>query len=238
MIVVDALAKRFGTTLALDGLSFTARPGRVTALLGPNGAGKTTTLRILLGLAGATSGTATFDGVRYADLEDPLGTTGAVVEESTFHPGRTARTHLRALALAAGLPPGRPDEVLGLVELSGVADRRVRHYSLGMRQRLSIAAALLGDPAHLVLDEPQNGLDPRGTRWLRGLLRTLAAEGRTVLVSSHLLAEMAEIADDVVVVAGGRLVRQAGLDELTAGRSGLEDVFLQLTDEAEGEVAR
>jgi ABC-2 type transport system ATP-binding protein len=238
MIVVDSLTKRFGTTLALDELSFTARPGRVTALLGPNGAGKTTALRILLGLARPTSGAATFDGVRYADLEHPLGTTGAVVEESTFHPGRTARTHLRALALAAGLPPDRPEEVLALVELTGVADRRVRHYSLGMRQRLSIAAALLGDPTHLVLDEPQNGLDPRGNRWLRGLLRTLAAEGRTVLVSSHLLAEMAEIADEVVVVAGGRLVRQAGLAELTAGRSGLEDVFLQLTDDVEGEVAQ
>jgi len=230
MIVVKSLSKRFGTTLALDGISFTAAPGRVTALLGPNGAGKTTTLRILLGLATPTSGAATFDGTRYADLERPLRTTGAVVEESTFHPGRTARAHLRALAIAAGLPPERPDEVLDLVELTGVADRRVRQFSLGMRQRLSIAAALLGNPAHLVLDEPQNGLDPRGTRWLRGLLRTLAAEGRTVLVSSHLLAEMAEAADDAVVVAGGRLVLQATLHELTAGSAGLEDVFLQLTD--------
>lgn len=230
MIVVSSLTKRFGTTLALDGLSFTAAPGRVTALLGPNGAGKTTTLRILLGLASPTSGTATFDGTRYADLEKPLGTVGAVVEESTFHPGRTARTHLRGLALAAGLASSRPEEVLEVVELTGVADRRVRQFSLGMRQRLSIAAALLGDPAHLVLDEPQNGLDPRGNRWLRGLLRALAAEGRTVLVSSHLLAEMAEVADDAVVVAGGRLVRQATLDELTAGAVGLEDVFLQLTD--------
>lgn len=214
MIAIESLTKRYGATVAVDGLSFTAHPGRITALLGPNGAGKTTTLRILLGLARADSGSATVDGRRYTDLPDPPRTVGAVLEEPTFHPGRTARVHLRALAHVAGLAAGRTAEVLRLVELDDAADRRVGGYSLGMRQRLSLAAALLGDPGVLVLDEPQNGLDPSGARWLRELLRSLADAGRTVLVSSHLLAEVSELADDVVIVHRGRLIRQSPLAEL------------------------
>lgn len=214
MITIESLTKRYGPTVAVDGLSFAARAGRVTALLGPNGAGKTTTLRILLGLARPDAGSATIDGRPYRDLPDPARSVGAVLEESTFHPGHTARTHLRSLACAAGLPPGRVDEVTTLVDLDHAADRRTGGYSLGMWQRLSIASALLGDPRVLVLDEPQNGLDPHGVRWLRDLLRSLAGEGRAVLVSSHLLSEMSQVADDVIIVSGGRLVRQATLGEL------------------------
>lgn len=241
MIEVGSLTKRFGATAAVDGVSFTASQGRVTALVGPNGAGKTTTLRVLLGLARPTAGIATIDGLRYADLPDPLRTVGAVLEESGFHPGRTARTHLTALALAGGLPTDRVEEALDLVELTDVSGRRVGGYSLGMRQRLGLAAALLGDPANLVLDEPHNGLDPKGTRWLRGRLRAFAAEGRTVLVASHLLAEMSEVADDVVVLSRGRVALQAPLEEVLASRvpmptgapARLEDVFLELTDAME-----
>ncbi|MGH3321591.1 MAG: ABC transporter ATP-binding protein [Streptosporangiaceae bacterium] len=216
MIVVESLTKRYGRTRAVDGLSFTARPGRVTALLGPNGAGKTTTLRALLGLARPTAGSATVDGRPYAELADPCRTVGAVLEVHTFHPWRSARAHLRALAYGAGLAEDRVETTLRRVGLADDADRRVGGYSYGMRQRLSLAAALLGDPGVLILDEPQNGLDPQATRWLRELLRSLAAGGRTVLISSHLLAEMSEVADDVVVVDSGRLVRQAPLAELLA----------------------
>jgi ABC-2 type transport system ATP-binding protein len=214
--VVD-LTKRYGTNLAVDGLSFTARPGRVLGFLGPNGAGKTTTLRTLLGLTLATSGGATVDGRPYRTLTDPLSTVGAVLEGPQFHPGRSGRNHLRVLAMAAGIPVTRVDELLRLVELDAAGGKRVKGYSLGMRQRLGLAAALLGDPSALVLDEPANGLDPQGIRWLRDFLRAQAADGRTVLISSHVLAEVAQTVDEVVVVNRGRLVAQGSLDELTQG---------------------
>jgi ABC-2 type transport system ATP-binding protein len=220
MLEVDALTKRFGATLAVDGLSFKAEPGRVLGFLGPNGAGKTTTLRTLLGLTIPTSGSATVDGRSYRELDDPVRVLGAVLEGPQFHPGRTGRNHLRVLASAAGLPTGRVDEVLKLVELDGAGGRRVKGYSLGMRQRLSLAGALLGDPRALVLDEPANGLDPQGIRWLRDFLRARAAEGRTVLISSHVLSEVAQTVDEVVVVSRGRLIAQGTVDELTAGAGG------------------
>jgi ABC-2 type transport system ATP-binding protein len=220
MLEVDSLTKRFGATLAVDGLSFKAEPGRVLGFLGPNGAGKTTTLRTLLGLTIPTSGSATVDGRPYRELSDPVRVLGAVLEGPQFHPGRTGRNHLRVLASAAGLPTGRVDEVLKLVELDGAGGRRVKGYSLGMRQRLSLAGALLGDPRALVLDEPANGLDPQGIRWLRDFLRARAAEGRTVLISSHVLAEVAQTVDEVVVVSRGRRVAQGTVDELTAGAGG------------------
>jgi ABC-2 type transport system ATP-binding protein len=220
MLEVDSLTKRFGSTLAVDGLSFKTEPGRVLGFLGPNGAGKTTTLRTLLGLTIPTSGSATVDGRLYRELDDPVRVLGAVLEGPQFHPGRTGRNHLRVLASAAGLPTGRVDEVLKLVELDGAGGRRVKGYSLGMRQRLSLAGALLGDPRGLVLDEPANGLDPQGIRWLRDFLRARAAEGRTVLISSHVLAEVAQTVDEVVVVSRGRRVAQGTVDELTAGAGG------------------
>jgi ABC-2 type transport system ATP-binding protein len=220
MLAVDSLTKRFGSTLAVDGLSFKAEPGRVLGFLGPNGAGKTTTLRTLLGLTIPTSGSATVDGQPYRELTDPVRVLGAVLEGPQFHPGRTGRNHLRVLASAAGLRAGRVDEVLRLVELDGAGGRRVKGYSLGMRQRLSLAGALLGDPRGLVLDEPANGLDPQGIRWLRDFLRARAAEGRTVLISSHVLAEVAQVVDEVVVVSRGRLVAQGTVAELTAGAGG------------------
>ncbi|MCW2714003.1 MAG: transporter ATP-binding protein [Frankiales bacterium] len=220
-LVFDALTKRFGDTAAVEGLTATVHPGRVTGFLGPNGAGKTTTLRMLLGLVRPTSGTATFDGRRYDELSAPVREVGTLLEATGFHPGRSARNHLRILSTAAGLPPGRPDQVLELVGLTPEARRKVGDYSLGMRQRLGLAAALLGDPPVLVLDEPANGLDPQGIRWLRSFLRSLAAEGRTVLVSSHVLPEIEQTADDVLVVAKGRLVRSGTLAELQAeGRGG------------------
>ena len=217
VLEVRDLTKRFGTNVAVDGLSFKATPGRVLGFLGPNGAGKTTTLRTLLGLTLPTSGTATVDSRPYRDLEDPVKVVGAVLEGPQFHPGRTGRNHLRVLAAAAGLPASRVDELLRLVELNGAGNRRVKGYSLGMRQRLSLAGALLGDPRALVLDEPANGLDPQGIRWLRDFLRAQAGDGRTVLVSSHVLAEMAQTVDEVVVISHGRLVAQGSLDELTHG---------------------
>jgi ABC-2 type transport system ATP-binding protein len=189
----------------------------VLGFLGPNGAGKTTTLRMLLGLTLPTSGNAVVDSVPYRLLSDPIRVVGAVLEGPQFHPGRTGRNHLRVLATAAGLPRDRADEVLRLVELEGAGDKRVKAYSLGMRQRLSLAGALLGDPRALVLDEPANGLDPQGIRWLRDFLRAQAGAGRTVLVSSHVLAEMAQTVDEVVVISHGKLVAQGSLDELTAG---------------------
>src|SRR5918999_2283 len=217
MLEVDSLTKRFGATLAVDGLSFKAEPGCVLGFLGPNGAGKTTTLRTLLGLTIPTSGSATVDGRPYRELSDPVRVLGAVLEGPQFHPGRTGRNHLRVLASAAGLPTGRVDEVLRLVELDGAGGRCVKGYSLGMRQRLSLAGALLGDPRGLVLDEPANGLDPQGIRWLRDFLRARAAEGRTVLISSHVLAEVAQTVDEVVVVSRGRLIAQGTVAGLTAG---------------------
>ena len=204
---------------AVDDLSFDVPPGRVTGFLGPNGSGKTTTLRILLGLAAPTSGTATIAGLPYRELPDPMLRVGAALDSNTFHPGRSAAQHLRIITTAADLPPGRVEEVLDLVGLSDVAGRKVGGFSLGMRQRLSLAGALVGNPRVLVLDEPLNGLDPDGIRWIRDLLRSLAAGDRTVLVSSHLLSEVAQTVDDVVVVSRGRLVAQAPLAELTARTS-------------------
>jgi ABC-2 type transport system ATP-binding protein len=202
-ITVNGLSKRFGDVLAVDNLSFDVQQGTVVGFLGPNGAGKTTTLRMLLGLVTPTAGTATFGGRAYRELPAPTRTVGAVLEASGFHPGRSARNHLRVLATAAGIPHGRVDEVLGQVGLADAAGRRVGGFSLGMRQRLGLAAALLGDPAVLLLDEPANGLDPEGIHWLRGLIRRQADEGRTVLVSSHVLAEVAQTVDQVVIIAPG-----------------------------------
>ena len=219
-VEIRNLTKRFGSVEAVADLSFEIRAGRVTGFLGPNGAGKSTTLRALLGLIHPTSGTATFDGRRYQQLEDPSGRVGAVLEDASFHPGRTGRNHLRVLCTAGGHPPDRVEEVLATVGLADAADRRVKGYSMGMRQRLAIAAALLGDPQVLILDEPTNGLDPPGITWMRGLLREQAAQGRTVLVSSHLLAEVAQSVDDVVVIDRGRLRGYGTLQELLAGGEG------------------
>jgi ABC-2 type transport system ATP-binding protein len=219
MIEISRLTKDFGTVHAVRDLSFVVQPGRVTGFLGPNGAGKTTTLRCLLGLVSPTSGSATIDGRRYVDLEEPSRVVGAALEATGFHPGRTGRDHLRVIALAAGIELSRVDEVLGLVGLSDAADRRAGGYSLGMRQRLQLAAALLGEPQVLVLDEPANGLDPEGVAWLRTFLRYLAGQGRTVLISSHVLSEVEQTVDDVVIINRGQLVRAAPLEELTsAGR--------------------
>jgi ABC-2 type transport system ATP-binding protein len=213
-IVVSGLAKQYKNVRAVDNLSFTVEPGRVTGFLGPNGAGKTTTLRMLLNLVTPTAGGATIGGRRYADLDQPLRHVGAVLEASSAHKGRTGINHLRVIAAAAGLPRQRADEVLALVGLTPAAKRKFKGYSLGMKQRLGIAAAMLGDPRVLVLDEPANGLDPEGIRWMRGFLKTLATEGRTVLVSSHLLSEMQLLADDIVIIAAGKLVRQGTVDQI------------------------
>jgi ABC-2 type transport system ATP-binding protein len=216
VITIQGLTKRFGPVLAVDDLSFQVDQGTVVGFLGPNGAGKTTTLRTLLGLVTPTAGTARIDGKPYRELTDPVRHVGAVLEAASFHPGRSARNHLRVVATAAGLPRDRADQVLAQVGLALAAHRRVGGFSLGMRQRLGLATALLGDPRVLVLDEPANGLDPEGVHWLRGFLRQLADQGRTVLVSSHLLAEVAQTVDQVVIIAAGRLVTQATLAALTA----------------------
>ena len=214
-IVVANLTKRFGNVRAVDDLSFEVEPGTVTGFLGPNGAGKTTTLRCLLGLVTPNQGTTTIGGRRYADLPDPLGTVGAALEASGFHPGRTARNHLRVLCAAAGLPDRRADEVLELTGIAEAANRRVRGFSMGMRQRLALATTLLGDPRVLILDEPANGLDPAGINWLREFLRYLAgSQGKTVLVSSHILSEVEQTVDSVVIISRGRLVREGTLREL------------------------
>jgi len=221
MIAVENLSKRYGRTVAVQDLSFTVKPGSILGFLGPNGAGKTTTLRVLLGLARPGSGTATIDGRPYVSLGDPVGKVGAVLDSSGFHPGRKGRNHLRVLARGAGIPVSRVDELLKLVELETDGGRRVKGYSLGMKQRLNLAGALLGDPEVLVLDEPANGLDPQGIRWLRDLLRSLAAEGRTILVSSHVLAEVSQTVDEVVVIHKGRLRAHSSLAELTGRRAGV-----------------
>jgi ABC-2 type transport system ATP-binding protein len=213
---VRGLSKRFGAVQAVDDLSFTVEPGRVTGFLGPNGAGKTTTLRMLLGLVRPSAGTATIGGRAYAELDRPQRVVGALLEASDVHPGRSGRDHLRVLALTAGVPERRADDLLALVGLSDAARRRAGGYSLGMRQRLALAGALVGDPRVLVLDEPANGLDPEGIRWLRGFLRRLAGEGRTVLVSSHVLSEVQQTVDDVVIIARGRLVQSSSLAELAS----------------------
>ena len=224
MIEVDGLSKRYGKTQAVDGLSFRVEPGSITGFLGPNGAGKSTTLRAVLGLVHPDRGSATVLGVPYRALERPLHRVGAVLEASEVHPGRSGRNHLRVQAVAAGVPRRRVADVLELVELTAAARRRVKGYSLGMRQRLGLATALLGDPEVLVLDEPANGLDPAGIRWLRDFLRSLAAEGRTILVSSHVLAEVAQTVDRVVIIHRGRLVQQAAMADVLAGAKGLTRV--------------
>jgi ABC-2 type transport system ATP-binding protein len=216
VVSAESLTKRFGKIVAVQDLSFELQAGTITAFLGPNGAGKTTTLRMLLGLASPTSGSAAVFERPYAELDAPAHHVGAVLEATDFHPGRTGRNHLRTLAFAAGVGDGRVDEVLALVELSSAKNRRVKGYSLGMRQRLGLAAALLGDPELLILDEPANGLDPEGVRWLRDFLRAFAAGGKTVFVSSHVLAEVAQTVDRVLIINRGRLVIESSLEELTA----------------------
>ena len=237
-IVLDNITKRFGPLVAVDQLSFEVPPGQVVGFLGPNGAGKTTALRMLLGLVMPSEGRATINGHLYRDLDHPLRTVGALLEASNAYPGRTARDHLRIQALLGGASSSRVALVLDQVGLAFASDRRVGEYSLGMRQRLGLATAMLHDPEILVLDEPANGLDPEGVHWLRRLLRGLAAEGRTVLVSSHLLAEVAQTVDSVVILSRGRLVAQSTLEELTAGAKELEDVFLRLTADETKELSR
>jgi ABC-2 type transport system ATP-binding protein len=219
-IETTGLWKRYGDTLAVEDLSFTVRPGRVTGFVGPNGAGKSTTMRLILGLDAPDAGDARVGGRPYATIERPLREIGALLESGGFHPGRRARDHLLWLARSNDLDTHRVDEVLGLVGLEAAAGRRVGGFSLGMRQRLGLAAALLGDPGVLLLDEPVNGLDPEGIRWIRGFLRSLAAEGRTVLVSSHLMGELEGTADHLIVIARGQLVADAPVAELLNGAGG------------------
>jgi len=220
MIEVDHLTKRYGKTIAVNDLSFKVTPSRITGFLGPNGAGKTTTLKAILGLVHPTSGTTRLLGKVYRDLDDPLHRVGAVLETSRYHPGRSGRNHLRVVAAQAGIPRSRVQEVLELVAMKEPAKRRVGGYSMGMRQRLGLAAALLGDPELLVLDEPANGLDPAGIRWLRDLLRSLASQGRTILISSHVLAEIEQIADEVVIIHRGRFVAQSTTHDLAERAAG------------------
>ena len=219
-VEIRGLSKRFGHVLAVDDLTFDIEAGRVTGFLGPNGAGKSTTLRALLGLVRPTAGTATFGGRRYEELERPSTKVGAVLEDASFHPGRTGRNHLRVLAVTGQHPRERVDAVLEAVGLTGAADRHVKGYSMGMRQRLAIASALLGDPEVLILDEPTNGLDPPGIAWMRGMVREQAARGRAVLVSSHLLAEVAQSVDDVVVISKGKMRGHGTLEQVLGGDDG------------------
>jgi ABC-2 type transport system ATP-binding protein len=232
-IVVQNLTKQYKRLRAVDDLSFSVRAGRVTGFLGPNGAGKTTTLRMLLNLVAPTAGSATISGRRYAELDQPIRHVGAVLEASSAHRGRTGLNHLRVICAAAGLPRERAAEALEMVGLTPAAKRKFKGYSLGMRQRLGIAAALLGDPRVLILDEPANGLDPEGIRWMRDLLKTLAGEGRTVLVSSHLLGEMQQLADDVVIVANGRLIREGPVEEVLGSITGLVQTRVRTPQVAE-----
>ena len=232
MIEVCELAKRYGTAVAVDGLSFTVHPGRVTGFLGPNGAGKSTTMRVILGLDAPTTGWATVNGQPYQRLARPLHQAGALLDAGALPGGSTARDHLRSIAASNGIGARRVAEVLGLVGLESAAGRRVRGFSLGMKQRLGIAAALLGDPGVLMFDEPVNGLDPEGIRWIRGLLRSLAAEGRAVLVSSHLISETALMADRLVVIGKGRLLADTTAAELSSRAPSLEEAFLQLTGDS------
>jgi ABC-2 type transport system ATP-binding protein len=233
MIEARGLVKRYGSTTAVDNLSFDVRPGTVTGFLGPNGAGKSTTMRMMIGLDRPDAGTARINGKNYHDLRSPLREVGALLEVSgskAFHPGRTARSHLTALAASNSIPRHRVNEVLEITGMEKAADRRAGKFSLGMAQRLGIAAALLGDPAVLLLDEPVNGLDPEGIRWIRNLLKNLAAHGRTVLVSSHLISEVAQTADQLIVIGQGRLLAQTTVAELSARSSSLEEAFFQLTE--------
>jgi ABC-2 type transport system ATP-binding protein len=228
-VEVRGLTKTFGRVTAVRNLSFTAPAGQVTGLIGPNGSGKTTTLRVALGLVRPSAGTVLIGGARYAELRRPRRTAGAMLEATGFHPGRRARDHLRVLAAAAGVPERRVGEVLAEVGLADAAGRRIRGFSLGMRQRLGLAGALLGDPPVLLLDEPANGLDPAGIAWLRGLLRGLAAQGRTVVIASHVLGEVAQTAGQVVIVSGGRLRFAGPLSQLGTDGGSLESAFLRLT---------
>lgn len=232
MIEVQGLSKRYGAVQAVDDLTFTVQPGHVTGFLGPNGAGKSTTMRMIVGLDKPTSGTALIDGTEYRNLANPAQKVGALLDAKGVHPNRSARASLLWQAQAAGLPASRVDEVLGLVGLSEVAGKRVGGFSLGMNQRLGIAAALLGDPEVLILDEPVNGLDPEGIRWVRGLLKALADEGRTVLVSSHMLAEMAQTADQLVVIGRGRLVADTSVADFIRGNSRVTTVVRAAGDPA------
>jgi ABC-2 type transport system ATP-binding protein len=232
MIEARGLSKRYGSTVAVEELSFEVLPGRVTGFLGPNGSGKSTTMRLLLGLDAPDAGQARIGGRRYRDLNWPLREVGALLEAKAFHPGRSAHAHLSALAASNEIPRSRVEEVLGIVGLEAAARRRAGGFSLGMAQRLGIAAALLGDPGVLLLDEPVNGLDPEGIRWIRTLLRSLAAQGRTVFVSSHLISEMALTADHLVVIGQGRLLADTSVAELSARSGSLEAAFLELTHDS------
>ena len=229
MIEVRDLTKRYGGALAVDALTFDLRPGTVTGFLGPNGSGKSTTMRLILGLDHPDAGQVRIGGRRYHDLRWPLREVGALLETKAFHPGRTARAHLASLAASNAIPARRVDEVLGMVGLGGAARKRAGTFSLGMAQRLGIATALLGDPPVLLLDEPVNGLDPAGIHWIRDLLKSLAAQGRTVFVSSHLLTEMALMAEHVVVIGQGRLLADAPVAQVAARAPSLEEAFLELT---------
>lgn len=229
VVRVNALTKRYGSVAAVADVTFSLDAATITGFLGPNGAGKSTTLRLLLGLAEPSAGEALVFGCRYRALDEPARRVGAVLESGDFDPGRSGRNHLRALALAAALPSGRVDEVLELVGLTRAANRRVRTYSLGMRQRLGLAGALLGNPQLLVLDEPANGLDPAGVHWLRTFLRGFAGQGGTVLIASHVLAEVAQVVDRVLIIGGGRLLANTRLDELTDRGESLEEAYLKLT---------
>ena len=229
MIEAQGLSKRYGPTVAVRSLTFNVRSSMVTGFLGPNGSGKSTTMRLILGLDRPDAGQVRIDGRRYRDLRWPLREVGALLEARAFHPGRSARAHLAALAASNRIPRSRVEEVLGLVGLAEVAGRRAGTFSLGMAQRLGVAAALLGDPGVLLLDEPVNGLDPEGIRWMRTLLRSLAAEGRTVFVSSHLIGEMALTAERLVVIGQGRLLAQTSVAALAARSTSLEEAFLELT---------
>jgi ABC-2 type transport system ATP-binding protein len=229
-ITVTGLTKVYKDLRAVDDLSFVVEPGRVTGFLGPNGAGKTTTLRMLLNLVRPTAGTATIGGQRYSDLKEPIREVGAILEASAAHKGRTGRNHLRIICRSAGIPLERADEVLELVGLTPAANRKFKGYSLGMRQRLGIAAALIGDPKVLMLDEPANGLDPEGIRWMRDLLKSLAASGRTILVSSHLLTEMEILADDLVIIASGKLIAQGTVLSVLDSMSGSGRTLVRTPD--------
>jgi len=229
MIAARGLVKRYGPVTAVDDLSFDVRPGTVTGFLGPNGAGKSTTMRMMLGLDRPDAGEARINGQRYRALRWPLREVGALLEAKAFHPGRTARAHLAALAASNDIPRHRVDEVLAITGMEKAAGRRAGKFSLGMSQRLGIAAALLGDPAVLLLDEPVNGLDPEGIRWIRNLLKNLASDGRTVLISSHLISEIAQTADQLIVIGQGRLLAQTTVAELSA-RGSLEEAFFALTE--------
>jgi ABC-2 type transport system ATP-binding protein len=229
VIEAHGLTKRYGQITAVDRLTFDVRPGVVTGFLGPNGSGKSTTMRLILGLDGPNHGTVKIGGRGYRDLPFPLREVGALLEAKAFHPGRSARAHLAALAAGNAIPASRVDETLHLVGLQTAANRKAGQLSLGMAQRLGIAAALLGDPPVLIFDEPVNGLDPEGIRWIRNLMKSLAAEGRTMFVSSHLIAEMALTAERLIVIGAGRLLADTTVAELSASNTSLEDAFLALT---------